>query len=81
MLRLQSRLLPDSSMLTFFGKPVFCSNYGIGNNNPTTGKTFYGEHLLSHNINPESGSNNPQNAQVFPGALMKAKKNFQRKNG
>jgi hypothetical protein len=54
-----TRWLADSSFTTYFGKPAF-HLYGKGNVKPTVGGTVYGQYLLSHNINPESGNNNPK---------------------
>lgn len=53
-----TRWLPDSAFTTFFGKPAFHA-YGKGNTNPTYGGPVYGTYMLSHNINAESGNNNP----------------------
>ena len=73
-LKLQGRLLPDSSMTTYFGKPAFHS-YGNGNTNPTNGGLLYGSYLKTHNINPHSGDNKPDNIQVY-GAAMKNPNGF-----
>jgi hypothetical protein len=54
-----TRWLPDSAFTTYFGKPAFHS-YGMGNVNPAVGGNIYGQYLLSHNVNPESGKNMPQ---------------------
>ena len=40
-LKLEGRLLPDSSMTTYFGKPAF-HTYGNGNVRPTSGGLVYG---------------------------------------
>jgi hypothetical protein len=54
-MKLEGRLLADSSMTTYFGKPVF-HTYGNGNT-----KTLDLENYLkTHNINPHSGDNQPQ---------------------
>jgi hypothetical protein len=33
-LKLTSRLLADSALTTYFGKPTFCSTYGSGHSDP-----------------------------------------------
>ena len=53
-LKLTSRLLPDSSMTTYFGKPAFFA-YGNGNTRPTVDN----DKLKTFNINPHSGGNHP----------------------
>ena len=58
-LRAEGRLLADSAMTTYFGKPAFHS-YGNGNTRPTSGGVVYGQYLKSHNINPHSGENKPE---------------------
>ena len=65
-----TRWLPDSAFQTFFGKPAWHA-YGKGNTNPTYGGPVYGQYMLSHNINPESGGNIPQYNQTYKGAGMK----------
>ena len=40
-LKLEGRLLPDSSMTTYFGKPAFHA-YGNGNTRPASGGVVYG---------------------------------------
>lgn len=40
-LKLDGRLLPDSAMTTYFGKPAFHS-YGNGNTRPASGGLIYG---------------------------------------
>lgn len=37
--------------------------------NPVVGGNIYGQYMLSHNVNPESGRNLPQYQQVYPNAL------------
>jgi hypothetical protein len=49
-----TRWLPDSAFTTYFGKPAFHA-YGRGNTQPAVGGINYGDALLTHNINPESG--------------------------
>lgn len=66
-----SRWLPDSALTTFFGKPAF-HPYGNGNTNPTVGGTVYGQYMLSHNVNPQSGDNKPEYKQVFGRAIIGA---------
>ena len=58
-LKAEGRLLPDSSMTTYFGKPAF-HTYGNGNTRPTSGGLVYGQYLKTHNINPHSGDNKPE---------------------
>jgi hypothetical protein len=64
-LKLSSRLLPDSSMTTYFGKPAFYA-YGNGNTNPIVTK----DKMKTHNINPHSGGNVPVYSQVYGRAMM-----------
>jgi len=40
-LKLEGRLLPDSAMTTYFGKPAF-HTYGNGNVRPASGGLVYG---------------------------------------
>lgn len=54
-LKLTSRLLADSALTTYFGKPTFCSTYGSGHSDPVQLKDKY----KTHNINPHSGGNKP----------------------
>ena len=49
-----TRWLPDTAFTTYFGKPAF-HTYGKGNTAPVVGGTVYGNYMLSHNVNPESG--------------------------
>jgi hypothetical protein len=69
-----TRWLPNSAFTTFFGKPAF-ENYGYGNTNPTYGGLFYGNYMLSHNINPVDGENLPETKQVYGSCMYKASKN------
>ena len=71
-LKLEGRLLPDSAMTTYFGKPAFHA-YGNGNTRPASGGLIYGQYLKTHNINPHSGDNKPENAQVFARAMVNPK--------
>lgn len=68
-----TRWLPNSAFTTFFGKPAF-ENYGFGNTKPTYGGLFYGNYMLSHNINPIDGDNLPQEKQVYASAMLKSSK-------
>ena len=68
-LKLQGRLLPDSAMTTYFGKPAF-HTYGNGNTRPTNGGLLYGSYLKTHNINPHSGDNKPDHIQIYGHAMM-----------
>ena len=63
-----ARWLPDSAYQSYFGKPAF-HTYGMGNTNPTVGGHVYGQYLLSHNVNPEHGQNDPKYQQVYKSAL------------
>lgn len=65
-----TRWLPDSAFTTFFGKPAWHA-YGMGNTDPVYGGPIYGNYLLSHNINPESGVNKPGFWQTYKCAGMK----------
>lgn len=66
-----TRWLPNSAFTTFFGKPAF-ENYGYGNTNPVYGGLFYGNYMLSHNMNPIDGDNHPPEKQVYSSAMMKS---------
>lgn len=68
-----TRWLPNTSFTTFFGKPAF-ENYGFGNTKPTYGGLFYGNYMLSHNINPVDGENLPEEKQVYASCMLKASK-------
>ena len=54
-----SKWLPDSAITTYFGKPAFHA-YGNGNTKPTVGGSIYGDYLKTHNVNPQSGDNQPE---------------------
>jgi len=71
-LKNEGRLLADSAMTTYFGKPAFHS-YGNGNTRPASGGLLYGQYLKTHNVNPHSGSNKPINTQVYGRALINPK--------
>lgn len=64
-----SRWLPDSALTTYFGKPAFHA-YGNGNTDPTYGGSVYGQYLLTHNINPHAGGNQPEFNQVHGRAML-----------
>lgn len=49
-----TRWLPDSSFMTYCGKPPFHA-YGKANVKPSYGGLGYGSYMLSHNINAECG--------------------------
>ena len=66
-----TRWLPNSAFTTYFGKPAF-ENYGYGNTNPVYGGLFYGNYMLSHNMNPIDGANHPAEKQVYSSAMMKS---------
>lgn len=70
-LKSTTRWLPDSAFTTYFGKPAFHA-YGHGNTKPTVGGSVYGDYLKTHNVNPESGMNNPQYKQVYGRAVISA---------
>ncbi len=59
-----TRWLPDSAFQTYFGIPAF-HLYGRANVNPAVGGINYGENMLTHNINAESGANPPLYQQVY----------------
>lgn len=63
--------MADSALTTYFGKPAFHS-YGNGNTNPCVGGSVYGQYLLTHNVNPQSGDNRPEYKQVYGRAIMEA---------
>jgi hypothetical protein len=69
-----TRWLPNSAFTTYFGKPAF-ENYGYGNTNPIYGGLFYGNYMLTHNINPIDGENRPDTKQVYSSAMLKTMKN------
>jgi hypothetical protein len=58
-LKTKGRLLSDSALTTYFGKPAF-HVYGNGNTNPVNAGISTGDHLKTHNINPHSGANQPK---------------------
>ena len=66
-----TRWLPNSAFTTYFGKPAF-ENYGYANTNPVYGGLFYGNYMLSHNMNPIDGANHPKEKQVYSSAMMKS---------
>jgi len=68
-----TRWLPNSAFTTYFGKPAF-ENYGYGNTNPVYGGLFYGNYMLSHNMNPIDGGNHPPEKQVYSSAMLKSMK-------
>ncbi|CDW78051.1 UNKNOWN [Stylonychia lemnae] len=65
-----TRWLPDSAFTTYFGKPAF-HLYGKGNTNPAVGGNVYGQYMLTHNVNPESGEHLPKYQQTYDTALNK----------
>lgn len=66
-----TRWLPNSSFMTYFGRPPF-ENYGRGNVNPTVGGTVYGNYLKTHNVNPHKQGNHPEFKQVYGHAELAA---------
>lgn len=75
-IRSRGRLMPDSSLTTYFGKPAW-HTYGRGNLNPAQGGLVYGDYLKSHNINPHSGANMPPTVQGFE-RTMRGKQTFKK---
>lgn len=73
-----TRWLPNTSFTTFFGRPAF-ENYGYGNTKPTYGGLFYGNYMLSHNINPVDGENIPGEKQVYASSMLRAAKSQKRR--
>jgi len=73
-----TKWLPNSAFTTYFGKPAF-ENYGYGNTKPTYGGLFYGNYMLSHNINPMDGGNKPEEKQVYSSAILKTIKRNERR--
>jgi hypothetical protein len=65
-----TKWLPNSAFTTYFGKPAF-ENYGYGNTKPVYGGLFYGNNMLSYNINPIDGENKPEEKQVYSSAMLK----------
>lgn len=65
---MKGRLLSDSAITTYFGKPSFHA-YGNGNTHPAQGGLIYGDYLKSHNINPHSGDNKPDRVQIYARAM------------
>lgn len=58
-LKMKGRLMPDSALTTYFGKPAW-HTYGNGNVDPGQGGLIYGDYMKTHNINPHSGDNKPE---------------------
>lgn len=71
-LKLEGRMLPNSAMTTYFGKPAFHA-YGNANTKPTYGGPMYGSYMKTHNINPHSGDNHPEFTQVYAHAMLEPK--------
>jgi hypothetical protein len=67
-LKLTGRLLPDSALTTYFGKPAWHA-YGNGNTKPAQGGLIYGDYLKTHSINPHSGENHPELVQCYARTL------------
>ena len=72
-LRNRGRLLPDSAMTTYFGKPAFHA-YGNSNIKPVCGGLVYGDFLKTHNITPHAGDNRPQTVQTHTQAMKGVQK-------
>ena len=60
----KGRLLADSAITTYFGRPAWHA-YGNGNVKPAQGGLMYGDYMLTHNINPHSGDNKPKKVQIY----------------
>lgn len=60
---------PATTIQTYFGKPAF-EAYGRANTNPPAvgAGIFYGQHLHTHNLNPQRGPNHPPTRQLYIGA-------------
>jgi hypothetical protein len=58
-LKMKGRLMADSALTTYFGKPAFHA-YGNGNLQPGQGGLIYGDYMKTHSINPHSGDNKPE---------------------
>lgn len=67
-LKQKGRLLSDSAITTYFGKPTFHA-YGNSNTQPAQGGLIYGDYMKTHNINPHSGDNKPKGVQVYARAM------------
>lgn len=67
-IREKGRLLADSAITTYFGRPSFHC-YGNGNVNPAQGGLVYGDYLKTHNINPHTDDNKPENVQIYKRAM------------
>lgn len=50
------RLMSDSALTTYFGKPAWHA-YGNGNTHPPHGGLIYGDYMKTHNVNPHSMPN------------------------
>ncbi|CAD8180752.1 unnamed protein product [Paramecium octaurelia] len=66
----ETRWIADSAFTTYFGKPAW-GPYGYNNINPTVGGVIYGQHLLSHNVQPHRNKNDPYYIQTYQNALRK----------
>ncbi|CAK91390.1 unnamed protein product (macronuclear) [Paramecium tetraurelia] len=66
----ETRWIADSAFTTYFGKPAW-GPYGYNNVNPTVGGMIYGQHLLSHNVQPHRNKNDPFYIQTYQNALRK----------
>ncbi len=66
---MKGRLLSDSALTTYFGKPAFHA-YGNKNIHPAQGGLVYGDYMKTHNINPHSGDNNPARVQIYSRTML-----------
>ncbi|CAD8199117.1 unnamed protein product [Paramecium pentaurelia] len=66
----ETRWIADSAFTTYFGKPAW-GPYGYNNVNPAVGGIIYGQHLLSHNVQPHRNKNDPFYIQTYQNALRK----------
>ncbi|CAD8169438.1 unnamed protein product [Paramecium octaurelia] len=66
----ETRWIADSAFTTYFGKPAW-GPYGFNNINPSVGGIVYGQHMLSHNVQPHRNKNDPFFIQTYQNALRK----------
>ncbi|CAD8105213.1 unnamed protein product [Paramecium sonneborni] len=66
----ETRWIADSAFTTYFGKPAW-GPYGYNNIKPAVGGIIYGQHLLSHNVQPHRNKNDPYYIQTYQNALRK----------
>ncbi|CAD8109874.1 unnamed protein product [Paramecium sonneborni] len=66
----ETRWIADTAFTTYFGKPAW-GPYGFNNINPSVGGIVYGQHMLSHNVQPHRNKNDPYYIQTYQNALRK----------